>query len=62
MDCPICKISMEEYEIETAKIKYRDNGEDTEIRMGGEIYICPNCKAVVGKALQYLRCKEVLSA
>lgn len=48
MECPKCGCEMEGYAVENTKIVYRDNGEDTKIRMEKEINICPNCKLLTG--------------
>lgn len=48
MNCPKCEISMEEYALESTKIVYRNNDEDTKLRMSNEVFVCPECKMVVG--------------
>lgn len=49
MTCPICGIPMEEYAIEPTKIVYKDNGEDAKLRIEKNIFVCPECRQLIGR-------------
>ena len=51
MECPNCNCEMEEYSLKDTKIVYKDNGEETQNCLEKNIYLCPVCKTVIGKAL-----------
>ena len=48
MDCPICGAPMEEFALANTKIVYEDNGEDTKLRAERKIYLCPECRKLIG--------------